>query len=85
MDRHNVKERLKRLHEELQLAHQDNPAARERLRGVLPEVGRVVQGEAADATLPTRLEAVAVQFEAEHPKLAGSLRQLLNLLNEAGI
>jgi hypothetical protein len=84
MDRHNVKERLKRLHEEL-LAHQDNPTTRERLRGVLPEDGRVVHGEAADATLPKRLEAVAVQFEADHPKVAGSLRQLLNLLNEVGI
>jgi hypothetical protein len=36
------------------------------------------------ATQP-RLEALAVRFEAEHPALAQSLRQLGELLSQAGI
>ena len=32
-----------------------------------------------------RLEALAVRFEAQHPDLAGSLRQLVDLLGRAGI
>jgi hypothetical protein len=39
----------------------------------------------ADKSLPDRLERVAVQFEAEHPRLAASARQLIDLLSEVGI
>lgn len=34
---------------------------------------------------PHRLEALAVEFEAEHPGLAGSLRQFVDLLGRAGV
>jgi hypothetical protein len=33
----------------------------------------------------SRLEEMAVQFEADHPSLAASLRQLTDLLGKAGI
>jgi hypothetical protein len=37
------------------------------------------------ASLPDRLERVAVQFEANHPTLAASARRLVDLLSEVGI
>jgi Domain of unknown function (DUF4404) len=33
----------------------------------------------------SRLEALAVRFEADHPSLAATLRRLVDLLSEVGI
>src|SRR5579885_2184423 len=85
MDKDTVRERLKRLHVELENAHRDNPAARDRLGEVLPDVQRLAESGAAAEALPTRLKALAVQFEVEHPQIAGSVRRLLDLLVEVGI
>jgi hypothetical protein len=91
MDETNMRERLAKLHAELVNAHQQDPAARQTLGEILPDVKRVVDQQAgggsgsADASLPDRLERVAVQFEAEHPTLAASARRLIDLLSEVGI
>jgi hypothetical protein len=44
-----------------------------------------VSSDARVAASQPRLEALAVKFEAEHPGLAQSLRQLGELLSQAGI
>jgi hypothetical protein len=91
MDQQSLRERLAKLHAELANAHQENPATRQSLGEILPDVKRMVDQPAgaaapsADKSLPERLESVAVQFEAEHPTLAASARRLIELLNEAGI
>lgn len=91
MDQKSLRERLAKLHAELDSAHQQNPATRQSLGEILPDVKRMVDepegtaASSADATLPERLERVAVQFEAEHPTLAASARRLIDLLNEVGI
>jgi hypothetical protein len=87
MDQGTLRERLAKLHAELDTAHRDNPDARESLGGILPDVKRLVDQPAADrdASLTDRLEKVAVQFEADHPTLAGSARRLIDLLGEVGI
>ncbi|HMH88897.1 MAG TPA: DUF4404 family protein [Steroidobacteraceae bacterium] len=91
MDETTLRERLAKLHAELANAHRENPATRQSLGEILPDVKRMVDepagaAEAAvDKTLPERLERVAVQFEAEHPTLAASARRLIDLLSEVGI
>jgi hypothetical protein len=91
MDEKTLRERLAKLHAELANAHQENPATRQSLGEILPDVKRMVDEPAAaadsavDKTLPERLERVAVQFEAEHPRLAASARRLIDLLSEVGI
>ena len=88
MDPNTVRERLAKLHAEL-AAHQDDPAARQRLGEILPDLKRMVDSpdgsQPVDKSLPGRLERVAVQFEADHPKLAASARSLIDLLSEIGI
>jgi hypothetical protein len=47
-------------------------------------------GDADTASVPAvtpapRLEALAVQFEAQHPAIARLLRQIVDLLEKAGI
>jgi hypothetical protein len=91
MDQNSLRERLAKLHAELADLHQQNPATRQSLGEILPDVKRMVDrpadtaAPAVDKTLPERLERVAVQFEAEHPTLAASARRLIDLLNEVGI
>jgi len=88
MDPNTVRERLAELHAEL-AAHQDDPAARQGLSEILPDLKRMVDSpggsQPVDTSLPGRLERVAVQFEADHPKLAASARSLIDLLSEIGI
>ena len=91
MDQKTLRERLAKLYAELTRAHQENPATRQSLGEILPDVKRMVDQPAdpADAavykTLPDRLERIAVQFEAVHPTLAASARRLIDLLSEVGI
>jgi hypothetical protein len=91
MDENTLRERLAKLHAELAKAHRENPATRQSLGEILPDVKRMVDEPArpadssVDKTLPDRLERVAVQFEAEHPTLAASARRLIDLLSEVGI
>jgi hypothetical protein len=91
MDNDSLRDRLAKLQAELTNAHQEDPTARRSLGEILPDIERMVGGApgadagAADASLPGRLEKVAVQFEAEHPTLAASARRLIDLLAEVGI
>jgi Domain of unknown function (DUF4404) len=90
MDQKTLRERLAKLYAELASVHRDNPATRQSLGEVLPDVKRMVDEPAGAAdpaadTLPDRLERIAVQFEAVHPTLAASARRLIDLLGEVGI
>jgi hypothetical protein len=90
MDQNTLRERLAKLHAELSDAHGDDPATRQALEEILPDIKRMVERQGADAlppdrSLPDRLERVAVQFEALHPTLAASARRLIDLLAEVGI
>ena len=90
MDPTTLRERLAKLHAELSDAHRQTPAARQPLGEILPDVKRMVDQSPGgplpvDKSLSDRLERVAVQFEADHPKLAASARSLVDLLSEVGI
>jgi hypothetical protein len=91
MEKNSVRERLARLHAELNDAHRGDPEAHRPLGEILPEIKRLtlepetLGTSGADGTLPQRLEQIAVQFEADHPALAGSVRRIIDLLGEVGI
>lgn len=61
MDQKSLRERLAKLHAELASAHQQNPATRQSLGEILPDVKRMVDQPAdapassADKTLSARL------------------------------
>ena len=88
MDKDSLREHLAKLHAELSDAHRDDLETHRPLGEILPDIKRLAEqpdAVPADATLPQRLERVAVQFEAEHPALAGSVRRIVDLLGEVGI
>ncbi len=86
-----LQQSLRQLHAELAQTPRVDDASRQLLRDVLNDIERVLrQGAAAAPTPPaaaslSRLEALAVDFEAEHPALAASLRQFVDLLGRAGL
>jgi predicted component of type VI protein secretion system len=88
-----LQQSLARLHTELAAAPRLDPKSRQLLREVLADIERILQQAPAaepSAVKPAarsapRLEALAIEFESEHPALAGSLRQLVDLLGRAGL
>jgi hypothetical protein len=86
MSDHKLRELLSQLHARLGTTKSLNAEERKGLTTVLHDIenalGRSDDGVAAPRP---RLEALAVKFEAEHPTLAESLRQLVDLLAKAGI
>ncbi len=88
-DEHTLRKLLARVHERLNSSANVDPGKRASLQKVMQDIDQRLQarqGE-SESTLGhvPRLEALAVQFEAEHPALAQLLRQLGALLGQAGI
>ena len=80
---------LHTLHAELSKLRQADPQLRASLLTVLSDITRLLEhpdpAAAADESMAQRLESVAVQFEAEHPALGTTLRQVVDTLGKAGI
>ena len=82
---------LRTLHEELTRTARIDAGSHALLQQLLGDMQRLLQDsnvpvEAAATERPARrLEALAVQFEADHPRLAGSLRQFVELCSRAGL
>ncbi|MDP9084964.1 MAG: DUF4404 family protein [Pseudomonadota bacterium] len=90
MDQNNLRDQLAKLRAELTKAQQADPGSKQSLDDAMQDVHRMIAkpvdtAALQDATLPDRLEKIAVQFEADHPTLAASARRLVELLSEVGI
>jgi hypothetical protein len=86
MSRQDLRELLTQLHARLGGAQSLDDDERQQLTAALRDIEKALgkpQG-AAERNKP-RLEALAVKFEADHPALAESIRQLVDLLAKAGI
>ena len=79
---------LSELRAELARAQRLDDKSRGMLHSALADIeqrlAQKVAAPAADAA-PHRLESLAVGFEADHPSLAASLRQFIDLLGQAGL
>jgi hypothetical protein len=95
MDPNILREQLMKLHEELGTAKRIDPRSAQLLGEIMEDIKRLteqspeapssVPAVASRLSLPDRLEAIAVQFEAQHPTLAASSRRLVNLLGNVGL
>ena len=91
MDPDILRDQLTKLHEELTNVRHVDPRSSHLMVEVLQDIQRLLeqqripQAPPANASLPERLEKVAVQFEADHPTLAASSRRLIDLLGKAGL
>ena len=85
-----LQESLRALHEQLAGTARIDADLRRPLQQLLTDMQRLLQETSQDAPRPAerpseRLESLAIEFEAEHPRLAGSLRQFIELCSRAGL
>jgi hypothetical protein len=99
VNQESLRDLLAQLHERLSSSSSLDAEGRDMLRTVMSDIERALGtgSSALPAAAPvadrgrassghaSRLEALAVQFEAQHPALAGLLRQIVDLLEKAGI
>jgi hypothetical protein len=83
MDTPDLRAALARLHAELSSAPQLDAEARSLLLEIAADIERL-RGRAGAAPHSSRLESLAVGFEAGHPALAASLRDIVDLLTRIG-
>jgi Domain of unknown function (DUF4404) len=77
---------LAQLHDVLVGTPRVDAASKQLLREVLDDIERLLGSGAVEAAQSqSRLEALAVEFEAEHPSLSASLREFIDLLGRAGM
>jgi hypothetical protein len=84
-----LKDQLAALHAELARTRSvDDAELRQQLIVLLGDITRLL-GKPASAgeqhSLVEHLDALAVQFEAEHPSLGTAIRQVVDALGKAGI
>jgi hypothetical protein len=85
MSHDKLRELLARLRAHLNTPSSMDAETRRQLGGVSGELERALgSGGAAAAAVP-RLESLAVRFEAGHPALAETLREIIDALGKAGI
>ena len=89
MSNEELKERLEKLHEALEKAHTLAPEKRDRFGHLMTDMVEIAQGEPNKEihkeTLKEKLEHKASDFDTDHPRLAGVIRQVLDALNKMGI
>jgi len=86
-DRESLQILLGKVRERLKEAGSVDAGSRELLKQVMGDIELALGAGAGGApeTNTSRLEALAVRFEADHPALAASVRRLVDLLAEVGI
>ncbi len=76
---------LAQLHERLRSARSLDPESRRLLATVARDIEQALENDDAGAVATEPVETLAVRFEADHPSLAGVLRQIMDTLGKAGI
>lgn len=76
---------LAELHTRLKQTRSLDPEARRLLATVSRDIESALAKDDASAVATEPVEALAVRFEADHPSLAGVLRQIMDTLGKAGI
>jgi Domain of unknown function (DUF4404) len=93
MEPNSLRDHLGKLHEELTQVSSVDPQSSQLLGELMNDIKRLMQSPTPDAvaapdtnaSLPDRLEKIAVQFEVDHPTLAASSRRLVDILGKVGL
>jgi Domain of unknown function (DUF4404) len=85
MTEQNLSTLLAELHVRLQRARTLDPESRKQLTTISRDIENALANDDMSTVAAQPVEALAVRFEAEHPSLAGVLRQIMDTLGKAGI
>ena len=76
---------LAELQTRLKRARTLDPESRKQLTIISRDIENALANDDMSTVAAQPVEALAVRFEAEHPSLAGVLRQIMDTLGKAGI
>jgi HPt (histidine-containing phosphotransfer) domain-containing protein len=76
---------LAELHQRLKSARSLDAESRGMLATVAHDIEQALKNDDTAAVAAEPVEELAVRFEADHPSLAGVLRQIMDTLGKAGI
>jgi hypothetical protein len=76
---------LAQLHERLKSARSLDVESRQLLATVARDIEQALMHDDTSRVAAEPVEELAVRFEADHPSLAGVLRQIMDTLGKAGI
>ena len=85
MSDHDLDVLLEELHKRLKQARSLDPEARKLLTAVATDIETALENDDPSGVATEPVAALAVRFEADHPSLAGVLRQIMDTLGKAGI
>lgn len=89
MENKELREQLIELHKALEEASQKTPEGNEMLSQVMTDIVRIASGDDIDPSesddLHQRLQHQVSDFEVRHPRLAGVLREVTDILAKLGI
>jgi hypothetical protein len=86
MTDHDLSKLLAQLHQRLTVATSLDAESRKLLLKVAHDIERALARNDGAPIAPTQpLDTLALRFEADHPALAGVLRQIMDTLGKAGI
>ena len=80
-----LRELLAELHLKLGQAHSVDADSRLLLRAVSSDIEKALGGKGETAPQESKLNELAVKFEAEHPALSEAVRDVIDALSKAGI
>ena len=81
-----LRELLERVHQHLSTGTPVEAEVRQQLGTLMRDIERTLgAGSGNTAGAASRLESLAVKFEASHPALAETLREFIDALGKAGI
>lgn len=89
MDKQQLRDELKALHAKMQSALHKEPLDKDVFGHVMTDLVRVSRGEslgeAEGENLKEQIEDRAADFEVRHPRIAGILRDVMDVLSKLGI
>lgn len=89
MNSSELRQKMASLHQQLSAAPPADEESRLLLRALREDIERALSktgdDELGGAAPPHRLEELATRFEADHPALAGAMRQMIDVLGKAGL
>ena len=89
MDKQELLDTLRTLHDELSETERIDDETRQLLHDVTDDIHRVLDNDsettATDKPVSSRLQELLVKFEIEHPKIGGLIERLSDALANMGI
>lgn len=85
MSQETLKQQLQQLHDVLQQNPQLDAESHKLLQAIADDIADHGQAEKPDDDLAEQVQQQAIQFEQEHPTLAGILHQIVDTLGRIGV